>query len=82
MFKKIRAFFVEKVWPWLKLLPFAILIGLVTSLVYDWFVLGSFKLYIYLIGVLLAIPGFYIAYIITLKMKDWEYEDPRDSLEE
>lgn len=82
MFKKFRTFFVEKIWPWLKLLPYAILIGLVTSWMYDWFVSGSFKLYIYITGVLLAIPGFYIAYILTRQMKKWEYKDPRDELQQ
>ena len=80
MFKKFRKWFLEKVWPWLKLLPFAILIGLVLAFVYDWFVSGSFKLYIYLTGVLISIPGFYIAYILVRKMKKWEYKDPRDEV--
>ncbi|MEM7037752.1 MAG: hypothetical protein AAF570_12285 [Bacteroidota bacterium] len=78
MFKGLRTWFKEKVWPWLRLLPRAILLGLITAFAYDYFVSGSFKFYIYIIGVLLAIPGFYILIILARKIKSWEYQDPVD----
>ena len=81
MWKKFSNWFREKVWPWLKLLPYAILLGLVLAWGYDWLVSGSFKLYIYITGVILTIPGFYLAYILIRKVKDWEYKDPRDQVE-
>jgi hypothetical protein len=73
--KGIIKFFKEKVWPWLRLLPRAVLLGIVTAFGYDYLVSGSFKFYIYLIGVLLAIPGFYLMVILSRKIKVWEYED-------
>lgn len=81
MFKKFSKWFKEKIWPWLKLLPYAILLGLVLAWGYDWLVSGSFKLYIYITGVLITIPGFYLARILIRKVKDWEYKDPRDQVE-
>ena len=73
--KAIITFFKEKVWPWLRLLPRAILLGLAAVFLYDYLVSGSFKLYIYIIGVLLAIPGFYIILILSRKVKKWEYKE-------
>jgi hypothetical protein len=35
---------------------------------------GSFKLYIYVIGILLAIPGFYVIIILSRLIKRWEYK--------
>lgn len=57
------------------MLPRAILLGLFTAFAYDYFVSGSFKLYIYIIGLLLAIPGFYLLVIFSRKIKTWEYGD-------
>ena len=71
----MKQFFKEKVWPWLRLLPRAILLGIITAFGYDYLVSGSFKLYIYIIGVLLAIPGFYIIIILSRKIKTWEYKE-------
>jgi hypothetical protein len=73
--KAFFAWFKEKVWPWLKLLPRAILLGIVTAFGYDYLVSGSFKFYIYIIGVLLAIPGFYLILIFSRKIKSWEYKE-------
>jgi membrane protein YdbS with pleckstrin-like domain len=73
--KKFWTFFKEKVWPWLRLLPRAILLGIVTAFVYDYFVSGSFKFYIYIIGVLLAIPGFYLIIILSRAIRRWEYKE-------
>lgn len=73
--KGFRAFFRDKVWPWLKMLPRAILLGIFAAFGYDYLVSGSFKLYIYIIGVLLAIPGFYIIVILSRKIKSWEYKE-------
>jgi hypothetical protein len=71
--KKFWLWFKEKAWPWVKLLPYAILLGIVTAFGYDLLVSGSFKLYIYVIGILLAIPGFYIIIIFSRLIKRWEY---------
>ena len=73
--KGIKAFFKDKVWPWLKMLPRAILLGIFAAFGYDYLVSGSFKMYIYIIGVLLAIPGFYIIVILSRKIKSWEYKE-------
>lgn len=73
--KGIRGFFNDKVWPWLKLFPYALLLAIVTAFGYDYLVTGSFKLYIYIVGVLLAIPGFYIIVIFSRKIKSWEYKE-------
>jgi hypothetical protein len=73
--KGIRGFFKNKVWPVLKLLPYAILLGIFAAFGYDYLVSGSFKFYIYLVGVLLAIPGFYIIVILSRKVKSWEYKE-------
>lgn len=73
--KGIKGFFWTKVWPILRLLPRAILLGLFAAFGYDYLVSGSFKLYIYIIGVLLAIPGFYIIVILSRKIKSWEYKE-------
>lgn len=78
MWKSFKIWFKEKLWPWLRLLPYALLLGLVLAWGYDWLVSGSFKLYIYIIGVLLAIPGFYMILILSRKIKSWEYKDPRE----
>jgi hypothetical protein len=73
--KGFKNWFKEKVWPWLRLLPRAILLGLFTAFAYDYLVSGSFKLYIYIIGLVLAIPGFYLMVIFSRKVKTWEYGD-------
>jgi hypothetical protein len=72
--KKFWTWFKEKAWPWIKLLPYAILLGIVTAFGYDLLVSGSFKLYIYVIGILLAIPGFYVIIILSRSIKRWEYK--------
>lgn len=72
--KKFWTWFKEKAWPWVKLLPYALLLGIVTAFGYDLLVLGSFKLYIYVIGILLAIPGFYVMIILSRLIKRWEYQ--------
>lgn len=71
--KGFKTWFKEKVWPWLKMLPRAILVGLFAAFAYDYLVSGSFKLYIYIIGLLLAIPGYYLMVIMSRKIKVWEY---------
>ena len=81
MLKKFRKWFKEKAWPWIRLFPWALVIGLVGAWGYDWLVLGSFKLYIYVTGVLIGILGFYVSYILAQKVKDWEYKDPRDEVQ-
>lgn len=73
--KGFKTWFKEKAWPIIKMLPQAILIGLFTAFAYDYFVSGSFKLYIYLIGLILSIPGFYLMVLFKRKIKTWEYGD-------
>jgi hypothetical protein len=73
--KGFRTWFKEKAWPIIKMLPQAILIGLFTAFAYDYFVSGSFKLYIYLTGLVLSIFGFYIMVFFKRKVKTWEYGD-------
>jgi hypothetical protein len=72
--KKFWTWFKEKAWPWIKLLPRAVALGIVTAFGYDLLVSGSFKLYIYVIGILLAIPGFYVIIILSRLIKRWEYK--------
>jgi hypothetical protein len=49
-------------------------LGIITAFVYDLLVSGSFKLYIYMIGILLAIPGFYVIIVFSRLIKRWEYQ--------
>jgi hypothetical protein len=48
--------------------------GIITAFVYDLLVSGSFKLYIYIVGILLSIPGFYIIIVFSRLIKRWEYQ--------
>ena len=76
----MRTFFKEKIWPILKLLPRAIFFALIVGWFYLFLVSGEFKLYIYIVGVLISIPGFYIIRLMARKVRDWEYADEEELL--
>lgn len=70
----IKGFFRNKILPLIRMFPRALLAALLTGWIYWFLVSGPFKFYIYLIGVLIAIPGYYVAVWLQRKIKEREYD--------
>ena len=68
-----RAWFKEKVVPYLRMLPKAALFGLIVGWLYLFFVLASFRFYIYITGAIIALFGYYVVVLLARRIKNREY---------
>lgn len=68
-----KAWFMEKLWPWIKLIPIALLVGAATGWIYCFYVGGECKTYIYITGLFIAFVGFYVVILFSRMIKKSEF---------
>ena len=76
-----KAWFKEKVVPYLKMLPKAALFGLVVGWLFLFYVLASFKFYIYITGAIIGLFGYYVVVLLARRIKSREYPSEEYSAE-
>ncbi|MCB9233180.1 MAG: hypothetical protein H6581_16105 [Bacteroidia bacterium] len=68
-----KTWFKEKAWPWIKLIPYALLTGICTGWIYCFYVSGECKTYIYMTGLFIAFVGFYFVILFSRMIKNTEF---------